>query len=78
MTRVAVVGAGQFGKNHCRVVHESGRAKLCFVVDGDPARAAESASLYGAQALADAGQLAGQVDAAVVAAPTSLICTETA
>src|SRR5437588_318028 len=70
-TRVAVIGAGQFGKNHCRVVHESARAELCFVVDRDPARAAESASLFGGRALTEVRGLAGQVDAAVVAVPTS-------
>jgi len=70
-TRVAVIGAGQFGKNHCRVVREAGRAELCFVVDTDAARAAEAASLYGGQPLASARDLAGKVDAAVVAAPTT-------
>jgi predicted dehydrogenase len=71
-TRLAVIGAGQFGKNHCRAVHESQRAQLCAVVDTDAARAAELAALYGAEALADAGQLAGKVDAAIVAAPTTV------
>jgi predicted dehydrogenase len=71
-TRLAVIGAGQFGKNHCRAVHESPRAQLCAVVDTDMARAAELAALYGAEALADAGRLAGQVDAAIVAAPTTV------
>jgi len=71
-TRLAVVGAGQFGKNHCRVVHESARAQLCYVVDRDPARAAEQAALYGAQPLTDARELAGHVDAAVVAVPTTV------
>jgi predicted dehydrogenase len=66
-----VIGAGQFGKNHCRVVHESARAELCAVVDRDSARAAESAALYQAQALTDFRDLAGKVDAAVVAVPTS-------
>jgi predicted dehydrogenase len=70
--RLAVIGAGQFGKNHCRVIHESEHAQLCAVVDTDAARAAESAALYGAQALPDARELAGKVDAAVVAAPTSV------
>jgi len=70
-TRVAVVGAGQFGRNHCRVVHESARAQLRFVVDRDPARAAEQAALYGAQPLTDARELAGRIDAAVVAVPTT-------
>jgi predicted dehydrogenase len=69
--RLAVIGAGQFGKNHCRVVHESGRAHLCAVVDTDAARAAESAALYHAEPLADARALAGKVDAAIVAVPTT-------
>jgi predicted dehydrogenase len=68
---VAVVGAGQFGKNHCRVVHESARAELCAVVDTDAARAAESAALYQAQPLGDFRDLAGKVDAAIVAVPTT-------
>jgi predicted dehydrogenase len=71
-TRLAVIGAGQFGKNHCRAIHESPRAQLCAVVDTDMARAAEVAALYGAEALADATQLAGKVDAAIVAAPTTV------
>ena len=70
-TRLAVVGAGQFGKNHCRVIHESGRAQLCAVVDIDAARAAEAASLYGVPALSGIRELVGRVDAAVVAAPTT-------
>jgi predicted dehydrogenase len=45
--RLAVVGCGQFGRNHCRVVKESERAELVAVVDIDAARAAEAASLYG-------------------------------
>lgn len=69
---MAVVGAGQFGRNHCRVIHESGRARLCAVADIDPGRAAEAAQAYGAEAVADARELAGKVDAAVVAAPTTL------
>jgi predicted dehydrogenase len=71
MIRVAVVGAGQFGRNHCRVVHESARAELVAVVDVDAARAAEAAAAHGALALGDARALAGQVDAAIVAAPTT-------
>jgi predicted dehydrogenase len=69
--RLAVVGAGQFGRNHCRVIHESERADLCAVVDTDPARASEMAALYAAQPFADIRELAGKVDAAVVAVPTT-------
>ena len=68
--RLAVAGAGQFGRNHCRVIHESSRASLTAVVDTDSARAAEVAALHGAQVLA-LSELKGHVDAAVVAVPTS-------
>jgi len=70
-TRIAVVGAGAFGRNHCRVVHESEQAELTVVVDLDMARAQEAAAQYGARALARAGELAGLVEAAIVAAPTT-------
>ena len=40
MIRVAVVGAGQFGQNHIRVVTESLDAELTAIVDSDPAKAA--------------------------------------
>jgi predicted dehydrogenase len=69
--RLAVVGAGQFGRNHCRVVSESTRADLTAVVDIDPARAGEVAALYQSQPLTDVAGLAGKVDAAIVAVPTS-------
>jgi predicted dehydrogenase len=68
--RLAVVGAGQFGKNHCRVIQESERAELVAVVDIDASRAAEAAASAGAQPLTDYRQLATLADAAVVAAPT--------
>jgi predicted dehydrogenase len=70
-TRLAVIGAGQFGKNHCRVVHESERAELVAVVDADAARAAEMAAVYGARGFADFREAAGLIDAAVVAVPTT-------
>ncbi len=68
--RLAVVGAGQFGRNHCRVARESALAELVAVVDHDPARAAEGAAGT-ALALAEARDLAGKVDAAIVAVPTT-------
>ena len=69
--RIALIGAGQFGPNHARVIHESPRARLAFVVDTDPARAAEVAALHGATPLADARVVIGKVDAAVVVVPTT-------
>jgi predicted dehydrogenase len=70
--RVAVIGAGAFGQNHCRVVHESTRAQLAAIVDSDGARAAEAAARYQTVALTDARDLPGKVDAAIVAAPTTV------
>ena len=70
--RVAVIGAGAFGQNHCRVVHESARAQLAAIVDTDAARAAEAAGRYQTVALTDARDLPGKVDAAIIAAPTTV------
>ena len=69
--KVAVIGAGAFGSNHCRVVHESERAELAAVVDIDAARAQDAAAKYGSQAFTDARDAIGLADAAIVAAPTS-------
>ncbi|MFY9728480.1 MAG: Gfo/Idh/MocA family oxidoreductase [Bryobacteraceae bacterium] len=69
--RLAVVGAGQFGRNHCRVAREAERAELAAIVDIDRARAEEAAAAHGGAALTDARELAGRVDAAIVAVPTS-------
>jgi predicted dehydrogenase len=63
---------GQFGKHHCRVIHESGLAELAATVDVDAGRAGEAAASYGAAAFTDYRQLAGRVDAAVVSVPTSV------
>jgi predicted dehydrogenase len=67
MVRVAVVGAGQFGQNHVRVVRGSERAELSAAVDADFTKAEAT----GAPALADFRALPGRCDAAIIAAPTS-------
>jgi predicted dehydrogenase len=72
LPRIAVIGAGAFGQNHCRVVHESSRAQLAAIVDPDTARANDAASRYRTVALADARDLPGKIDAAIIAAPTTL------
>src|SRR3990172_2277780 len=69
-TRLAVVGAGQFGRNHIRVVSQSPRAELASVVDSNLSRAAEAAP-PGCLAVADHRDLAGKADAAIVAVPTA-------
>jgi predicted dehydrogenase len=73
MTRVAVIGAGSFGRNHVRVVRESARAELSFVVDADTERAREHAGAAGdTKVTADFRDVIGHVDAAIVAVPTLL------
>ena len=70
--RVAVVGAGAFGRNHLRVVRESGAAELAAVVDIDADRARQAGQDYGCAAYQDWRELAGRADAAIVAVPTVL------
>ena len=71
-TRLAVIGAGQFGKNHCRVIRESERAELVAVVDIDVEHAAEAAAGSGAEPFTDYREIVGRTDGAIVAAPTSV------
>ena len=68
--RVAVVGAGDFGRNHARVYRELADAELVGIVDADPARAAQVAQEFSTEVFPDIESLAGRVDAASVAVPT--------
>jgi predicted dehydrogenase len=70
--RVAVVGAGVFGRHHLRVLSQSLNATLVGVVDANPERAAQAAAEHNCLTFATLGELQGNVDAAVVAVPTSL------
>ena len=70
--RIAVVGVGAFGKNHARNLEAIPGAELVAVVDPDRERALDIAAEYGTRALTDYHELIGQVDAAVVAAPTAV------
>jgi predicted dehydrogenase len=70
--RVAVIGAGVFGRHHLRVVSQSLNATLVGVVDTDPERAAQAAAEHNCLTFATLGELTDNVDAAVVAVPTSL------
>ena len=68
--RVAVVGCGEFGRNHARVYKEIESAELVGVFDQDAARALAFAKEFGAQALTSLDALRGTVDAVSVAVPT--------
>jgi len=67
--RVAVIGCGDFGRNHVRVYRELG-AEIAGVYDSEPSRRERLAAEFGVRALAGVDNLAGQVDAASVAVPT--------
>jgi predicted dehydrogenase len=75
-TKVVVIGAGSFGKNHARAYHELQRAgepvELTAIVDSDIARAREQAANYSAAAFSSVEELLkqGKPDAASVAVPT--------
>ena len=69
---MAVAGAGQFGKNHIRVCSQNPRASLTAIVDPDPAKLAAAEVPEDCLRLSDIRQLAGKVDAAIVAVPTTL------
>jgi predicted dehydrogenase len=69
--RVAVIGAGVFGRHHLRILGQSAGAGLAGVVDIDAGRAEAAASEHGCPAYPSIESLAGKIDAAIVAAPTS-------
>src|SRR5271156_4050773 len=63
--RVAVVGCGEFGRNHARAYRE-----LVGVFDQDADRAAKVAQEFQTRAFFTPGELRGAVEAATVAVPT--------
>ncbi len=69
-TRVAVVGVGDFGRNHVRVYRDLAEAELVGVVDTDAERARQVAAEFSTAVLPDLEALAGRVDAVSLAVPT--------
>src|SRR6266571_4053459 len=68
--RVAVVGIGEFGRNHARVYRELEGAELIGVFDQNQERGAAVAAEFQTQVLQSLEELRGQADAASVAVPT--------
>ena len=68
--RVAVVGAGEFGRNHARVYRELESAELAGIFDTNESRAKAVAAEFQTQALPRLEDLRGKADAASVAVPT--------
>jgi predicted dehydrogenase len=68
--RVAVVGAGEFGRNHARVYREMDSVELVGVVDKNAQRADAIAQEFGIRTFKGTEELQGAVDAASLAVPT--------
>ncbi|MBE3098559.1 MAG: Gfo/Idh/MocA family oxidoreductase, partial [Planctomycetes bacterium] len=68
--RVAVIGVGHLGRHHARILSALDGARLVAVADIDRGRAEAVAAPLGVRAIADARELAGQLDAVTVAVPT--------
>jgi predicted dehydrogenase len=68
--RVAVVGCGEFGRNHVRVYRETESAELLGVFDQDRERAQKLAQEFQTQVFSRLEDLRGRVDAASVVVPT--------
>ncbi len=72
LPRIAVAGAGSFGKNHLRVAHQSEHATLAGVLEPDAARAEAAVSAYGCPVFASLEEAAKAADGVVIATPTTL------
>ncbi len=68
---VAVVGAGEFGRNHARVYRELQSTELIGVYDRDAAKAQAVASEFHTRVFGDLEELRGCVKAASVTVPTA-------
>lgn len=69
-TRVAVIGCGEFGRNHVRAYREIEGVELAGVFDQDSDRTAKIAQEFQTRAFPSVEELRGLVDAASVAVPT--------
>jgi predicted dehydrogenase len=67
---VAVVGAGEFGRNHARVYRELQHTELLGVYDKDAARARAVAEEFHTRVFGSLDELRGSVQAASVCVPT--------
>src|SRR4029077_208090 len=68
--RAAVVGAGEFGRNHARVYRELDGSELVGVYDRDAARAEKIAAELQTKALRSLAEVRDVAEAVTVAVPT--------
>jgi predicted dehydrogenase len=69
--RVAVIGVGDFGRNHVRVFKEFDHVELIGVLDSNFARASEIAAEFSTSVVPSFASLTGRVDAVSIAVPTA-------
>ena len=72
--RLAIIGAGHLGRIHARLATELSDVELVAVCDPSEATRNEIAAAYDTTPIADYRDIIPQIDAAIVAAPTSLHC----
>ena len=70
MRKVAVVGAGHFGREHARIYSTSENAQLVAVCDINETNGRPVAERFGARYITDFRELIGEVDAVSLAVPT--------
>jgi len=68
--RLAVVGCGEFGRNHARVYRDMPNVHLAGLLDENRERTAQLAQEFQVRAFQSLEELRGNVDAASVAVPT--------
>src|SRR3954470_12093263 len=68
--RVGVFGTGSMGRNHVRLLSSLPGAELVEIYDPKPEAAEAAARDHGARVFPRLEDLAGEIEAAVVAAPT--------
>ena len=68
--RVGVFGTGAMGRNHVRLLSALPGAELVGIYDPNPASSEMAAREHGARIFSRLEDLAGEIEAAVVAAPT--------
>lgn len=69
--RVGVIGTGSLGRHHVRLLSALPNVELVGIFDVRSATAEAVAGEFGTRVFADAGSLANEIEAAVVAVPTT-------
>lgn len=70
--RIGVIGTGHMGRNHVRNLAEESRFELVGIYDKNQEQAKKTAKQYDTKAFTDLDELLNQVQAVVVAVPSSL------